>query len=322
MNSESTKAARTTDRALRSHLKLRQLKLLVALDECRHLGQVAEALRVTQPAVSKSLAEIEEVFGARLFSRSVRGTHPTPDGELVIRLAHVILSELDHTMDELAARARGVTGRIGIGAAGPTAHLLLARTLHLLKQQSPTTTVLVEEDPLDALLVRLRSGKIEAILTRLEPMQLDPDIEAVRLYDEPAVVICGHAHALARRRRVDWAMLANEPWVVPSRSGSMLPKLKEVFSVLGHAPPSDLTVGLSLLSALLLVQERSGVCLLARSAARHFERSGLVKVLPVSFPLALPPVGVVHRRTRRPSVGLSLLLDCVRRAATAIQHED
>lgn len=313
--------AHATNRALRSHVKLRQLKLLVALDELRHLGKAADSLCITQPAVSKSLAEIEAVFGTRLFTRSVRGTHPTPDGELVIRLAHVVLSELDQTVEELAARARGVTGRISIGAVGPTAHLLLARTVHLIKQQSPTTTVMVEEDSLQPLLGRLRSGKVEAVLTRLEPIQLDPDIEVVQLYDEPAAVICGRKHRLARQRHVDWAMLCEQPWVVPSRFGSMLPKLKEMFAVQGHAPPADLVVGMSLLSALLLVQERSSVCLLARSAAWHFERSGLAKILPVNFPLALAPVGALHRRTRQPSSGLTLLMACVRQAAVEIQRE-
>jgi len=69
------------DRALRSNVKLRHLQLLVALDEFRHLGRAAEFLSLTQPAVSKSLAEIERMFGLDLFIRSTRGTEPTPFGE-------------------------------------------------------------------------------------------------------------------------------------------------------------------------------------------------------------------------------------------------
>ena len=52
------------DRVLRSNLKLRHLQMLVALDQFRHLGRAAEFLSVTQPAVSKTLAEIESMFGA------------------------------------------------------------------------------------------------------------------------------------------------------------------------------------------------------------------------------------------------------------------
>lgn len=75
------------DRVLRSNLKLRHFQLLVALDQFRHLGRAAEFLSVTQPAVSKSLAEIESLFGLALFERSTRGTEPTPAGISVVRFA-------------------------------------------------------------------------------------------------------------------------------------------------------------------------------------------------------------------------------------------
>ena len=75
------------DRVLRSNLKLRHLQLLVALDQFRHLGRAAEFLSVTQPAVSKTLAEIERMFGLQLFDRSTRGTEPTPYGDSVVRFA-------------------------------------------------------------------------------------------------------------------------------------------------------------------------------------------------------------------------------------------
>jgi len=65
------------DRVLRSNLKLRHLQLLIALDQFRHLGRASEFLSLTQPAVSKSLAEIERMFGLDLFTRSTRGTEPT-----------------------------------------------------------------------------------------------------------------------------------------------------------------------------------------------------------------------------------------------------
>ena len=80
----------TIDRALRSNLKLRHLQLLVALDQFRRLGRAAEFLSLTQPAVAKTLAEIERTCGVRLFERSTRGTEPTPDGESVVRFARAV----------------------------------------------------------------------------------------------------------------------------------------------------------------------------------------------------------------------------------------
>jgi DNA-binding transcriptional LysR family regulator len=104
------------DRVLRSNLKLRHLQLLVALDQFRHLGRASEFLSLTQPAVSKTLAEIERLFGVPLFERSTRGTEPTPYGNTVLRFARSVLADYERTRDELAAVAAGATGRVRVGA--------------------------------------------------------------------------------------------------------------------------------------------------------------------------------------------------------------
>ena len=83
------------DRVLRSNLKLKHLQLVIALDQFRHLGRTAEFLSVTQPAVSRMLAEIENMFGSALFVRSTKGTEPTGTGQTVIRFARQVIAEYE-----------------------------------------------------------------------------------------------------------------------------------------------------------------------------------------------------------------------------------
>ena len=104
------------DRVLRSNLKLRHLQMLVALDQFHHLGRAAEFLSLTQPAVSKTLAEIESLFGLPLFERSTRGTQPTAAGASVVRFARSVLAGYERTRDEIAAEASGASGRTSVGA--------------------------------------------------------------------------------------------------------------------------------------------------------------------------------------------------------------
>ena len=113
------------DRVLRSNLKLRHLQMLVALDQFRHLGRAAEFLSVTQPAVSKTLAEIESMFGLPLFERSTRGTEPTAAGASVVRFARSVLAGFDRTRDEIAAEASGAIGRTSVGAMVAATPVLL-----------------------------------------------------------------------------------------------------------------------------------------------------------------------------------------------------
>src|SRR5437762_12076631 len=83
--------------ALLTRLKLRQLSLLQAIDRHRTLGRVAAEMRLSQPAITKALHEVEDIFGSRLFERTSRGLLPTPSGEAVLHYARRWLAELEAT---------------------------------------------------------------------------------------------------------------------------------------------------------------------------------------------------------------------------------
>jgi DNA-binding transcriptional LysR family regulator len=310
------------DRVLRSNLKMRHLQLLVALDRFRHVGRAAEFLAVTQPAVSRSLAEIESSLGLRLFDRSPRGTRPTAYGDTVVRFARSVIADFERTTDELAALASGAKGRTAVGAMVVATPVLLARAVAALKARSPETTVLIEEGDLAALVPRLRGGEIDLVVGRLEPAHAAFDLETEALYNEPMVVVAGPRHRLAKRRGVSWADLAAEPWVVPPPWASMRRKLEQTFVKRRLPQPVDLVESASFLSIVSLVRERPAVAFLARSVARGFAREGLVAVLDIAFRQPLPPVGLIRLRGARRSPSAEQLAECLRRVAAEIRRTD
>ena len=168
------------DRVLRSNLKLRHLQMLVALDQFRHLGRTAEFLSLTQPAVSKTLAEIESMFGLPLFERSTRGTEPTAAGASVVRFARLVLAGYERTREEIAAEASGAMGRTSVGAMVAATPVLLAQAVQRLKQHSSRTTVLIDEGDLTRLLPKLRLGELDLFVGRLEPAYASPDLRPRR----------------------------------------------------------------------------------------------------------------------------------------------
>jgi len=306
------------DRVLRSNLKLRHLQLLIALDEFRHLGRAAEFLSVTQPAVSKTLAEIEKMFGLSLFARSTRGTEPTAYGQSVVRFARSVLADYDRTRDEIAAVASGAAGRCNVGCMVVALPGLLAQAVALLKAQSAQTTVLVEEGDLTRLLPRLRVGELDLFVGRLEPGYAAPDLETEALYDESMCVVARPDHALAGRARLGWADLAEQPWVVPPPWASSRIKLNQMFYKHGLNPPADLLETASFLATLTFVRERRALGFVARQVARHFEREGLLKLLPIKVPIELPPVGMITMRGRLRTPGAEQLMACLRTAARTL----
>lgn len=308
-----------TERVLRSNLKLRHLQLLVTLDRFRHVGRAAEHLAVTQPAVSKALAEIEATLGLRLFDRSSRGTRPTAFGETVLRFARSVLADFERTSDELAALASGAKGRTAVGAMVVATPVLLARAIASLKTRSSETTVHVEEGDLTALVPKLRGGELDLVVGRLEPAHAATDLETEPLYNEPMVVVAGPSHRLARRRGVSWEDLSNEPWVVPPPWASMRRKLEQAFLQRRLARPSDLVEAVSFLAIVSLVRERPAVAFLARSVAQSFAHEGLLAVLDIAFRQPMPPVGLIRLRGARRSPSAELIAQCLREASAGLR---
>jgi DNA-binding transcriptional LysR family regulator len=302
------------DRVLRSNIKLRHLQLLVALDQFRHLGRTAEFMSVSQPAVSKMLAEVESMLALTLFDRSARGTEPTASGVSLIRFARSVLAEYERTRDEIAAVASGAAGRTRVGSMVVAMPVLLARAVALLKQRSTQATVLVEEGDLTHLLPKLRLGELDVFVGRLEPGYASPDLVTEALYEEPMVVVVAAGHALAGKAKPSWADLAAIPCVLPPPWASLRVKIEQQFFKHGLEPPQDVVETASFLGLTVFLQQRGAAGFLAQSVAKHFESQGILKVLRLKVAIELPPVGLITLRGRQLTATTQQLIACFRQA--------
>jgi DNA-binding transcriptional LysR family regulator len=305
------------DRVLRSNLKLKHLQLLVALDQLRHLGKTAEFLAITQPAVSKTLAEIERLFDLTLFKRSTRGTEPTPYGESVVRFAKSVLSEFERTKEELQATATGASGKTNVGAMVVALPTLLSPAIQQLKRSSEKTRILVEEGDLTRLLPRLRRGELDLLVGRLEPGYAAPDLHTEALYNDPMCLVVHKHHPLAKKRKVTWATLTQWPWVVPPPWASSRTKLVQIFHQHGLNPPENLVETASFLAILNAVTEQEAIGFVAREVGMHFEQKGLFHILPIALEMELPPVGLIMLREQEPSHATQALMANLRKVAKA-----
>lgn len=303
------------DRVLRSNLKLKHLQLLVALDQLRHLGKTAEFLAVTQPAVSKTLAEIERLFELTLFTRSTRGTEPTAYGDSVVRFAKSVLSEFERTKEDLQATATGASGKTNVGAMVVALPTLLSPAIQQLKRSSEKTRILVEEGDLTRLLPRLRRGELDLLVGRLEPGYAAPDLHTEALYNDPMCLVVHKHHPLAKKRKVTWATLTQWPWVVPPPWASSRTKLVQIFHQHGLNPPENLVETASFLAILNAVTEQEAIGFVAREVGMHFQQKGLFNILPIALEMDLPPVGLIMLRGQEPSHATQALMANLRKVA-------
>src|SRR5262249_41092556 len=149
-----------------TRLKMRQVRLLVALDEHRNMHRAAASVAMSQPAATRLLGDLERLLGLRLFERGARGVTPNAYGESMVRHARVMLSALDHSRDELNALLQGTTGKIVVGTLLVAAPVLVPRAVARFKQRHPMHTVVIREGTTATLTAALQRGEIDIVVGR------------------------------------------------------------------------------------------------------------------------------------------------------------
>lgn len=307
------------DSYVRTSFKPRHLQLLVALDEIRHLGKVAASINVTQPAVSKALAELERGLGLKLFERTARGVYPTAYGECMIRHARAMLSELAQARDELRGLVTGSSGSIRVGVLATAALELLPRSLAQFKTQRPTMTVLVREGTVEVLLPELVLGNLDLIVGRLPSGRIMHGLGEKTLMEEGVSLVAGRHHPLARRRRLRWSDLALYPWVLPPVNTLLREPLERAFEDHGLPMPADRIETLSVHVIRAYLHHTNAIAALATDVSRYYEALGLLAILPMDLPKLVRPVGVIWNRHRPITPGIQVLIQCLEDVARRVR---
>ncbi|VVE30863.1 LysR substrate-binding domain-containing protein [Pandoraea anhela] len=297
---------------IRAGLKPRHLQLLVALGEYGQVGKVAAAMNVSTPAVSKTLAELEEGLGLKLFERSVRGVIPTPFGECMIRGAKTMMRGLAQVGDELHALSHGVTGKVRLGVLPSYAASLLPGTLVQLKRLSPATPVVAQEATMDVLLHALRAGEVELILGTLPRKTIEADIEEETLYQDRTSVVVRAGHPLAGKENVTWEAFSAFPWVLPPEGSLLREPLLQCFKDNGMSEPANFIETLSTTLVQSYLQLSDAIATMPESLASGLVKARMMDILPVALPFLVRPVGLVWTRGRPLSPSARLFRECLK----------
>ncbi|MEC3767827.1 MULTISPECIES: LysR substrate-binding domain-containing protein [Cupriavidus] len=300
---------------LRSGLKLRHLRLVIALEEHRQVARVANAMNITQPAVSKALAEVEEGLGYPLFVRRPRGIEPTPHGMIFVSYAQSILDELDRAGDELLALGQGACASIAVGAMPGSTLALAPRIIALAKARMPTLNIAVYEAPMDVLIGQLRTGRLDIVLGALSERATAGDIEQRHLYEEVLRVAVHPEHPLAASATVDWPDLAPYPWVVPPRTARLRQSLDASLRRMKVEVPANHVESVSAGLVLGLLEAMQAVAMMTGRLARAYAALGLAHVLPLEIPGVLLPVSTFTLAGKAPSPAVELFQQCAEQAS-------
>jgi DNA-binding transcriptional LysR family regulator len=218
-------------------LKLRDLRILMTVVECGTMGKAAERLAVSQPVVSKAIADLEHALEVQLLDRSRRGVEPTPYGRALIKRGVAIFDEMRQGIEEIEFLSDPASGEVRIGATDPINAAIVAPVIDRLSRQYPRMTFYVVAGVPGPLRQEVAARNVDFAISRFARPAGEEFSEEI-LFHDALVVATGPNNPLTRRRRkIELTELLSEPWVLDSPNTDFGAMQAGLFRAAGLDPP-------------------------------------------------------------------------------------
>ncbi len=301
-----------------TRIKIRHLACFLEVANRRSFGAAAEALAITQPAVSKAIAELERILGVQVFERSRRGVFLTGYGEAFQRYAGASLTALRQGVNSVSqAQARG-GHTVAVGALPTTAARLMPAAVQRAKAAGMGATLRIVTGPNEEMLAQLRQGNLDLVVGRLAEPRLMQTLAFEYLYSEEIVFAVRPGHPLlAGGAAVELGALADYTVILPSLASIIRPEVDRLLVTQGVARLPDVIESVSPDFGRRYARTSDAVWVISYGvAAIDLDESTLVR-LPVNAPETRGPVGLTQRADMPASVSLQLLMKAIREVAAA-----
>jgi DNA-binding transcriptional LysR family regulator len=314
----SSPSPRVFDEAARSaalsRIRLRHLSCFVVVAQERTLARAAARLHLSQPAVSKTLAELEELAGRRLVERGRGGTQLTPAGEEFLRYAVDVTQALESAAAVLTGAAVPIAPALRVAALPTVAGGLLVDALARLRERRPHAglTVGIGDNP--ELLAGLKSGEIDIAVGRMSEPAMMAGVSFELLYAESLAVVTRPQHplAIAGDKPVSPLALLDYPLVVPGAGTAPRHDVEGFFAAHGLALPPGRTETQSVAVARALTLVSDAVWITPRHPVQLDIDRRWLRPLNVPVPGSAEPVGILSRSGSPPSELARQLMDALR----------
>ncbi|UPG90769.1 LysR family transcriptional regulator [Luteibacter aegosomaticola] len=191
---------------------MRQLRAFLAVAGQRHFRRAADALHLTQPAVSRLIADLEAELDVRLFDRTTREVVPTEAGRYLEQALGRVLDELDSVLGHARAQADPLRGRVRIAAVPTLSAGLVPMAIARCTSEHPSLEFILRDQNQAQVLDAVRGGEVDFGLT-VEPATHE-EFDAETILRDPFRLVCRADHPFAQRSAVPWAALSGEPLVL------------------------------------------------------------------------------------------------------------
>jgi DNA-binding transcriptional LysR family regulator len=298
-----------TDRIGR-RLTLWDLSILLTAVEAGSMSKAADQLRVSQPAISKTIALLEREVGTQLVKRSSRGIEPTEHGRALLTRGRAELDELNNAVREMEVLSDPKAGELRIAANEVALSGVVGTVINRLYERFPGIVFeIVPAYTHAAQIHELEQGHVELVIGQMGQPVVDRHLEALELFQEQLVVAAGPNNPWMQRSKVELAELRDEPWAFSPLNGISGQSMAQAFRSSGLDLPRIMVVASSMQLLRRLVMENEFLALFPDSVVRSAED---LCALPVAIKARWQPIGILTVRHRTLSPLAKLFIECAR----------
>lgn len=295
-----------------SRIKFRHLQTFIEVARQKSVGKAADVLSITQPAVTRTIRELEDYLGAALFEKEGRGIRISPFGEVFLKHAGESIAAVQRGVDSIAQAKRSMGPPLRIGAL-PTASasLMPEAVAEFLKAGTGSrATVVTGENRW--LLDALRIGELDLVVGRLAAPERMTGLHFEPLYAEDVVFVVRPGHPLLQRRNFSLGEVTNYTMLMPPVGSVIRPVVDRLLLTNGIGELTNVVETVSDSFGRAFVERYDAIWLISRGVVSSEIEAGRLATLDADTSETRGAVGLTTRAGEAPGLALSIMMATIR----------
>ena len=296
-----------------TQIKLRHLSCFLEVAARKSFHQAAESLHLSQPAISKAIAELEEILGTSLFERSRRGVYLTPHGDAFRRYAGATMTALKQGVDTVAQGMKGGGYVVSVGVLPSVAAHLMPTAVQEAKRAGIGATLRLIIGQNSDLLSHLKNGKLDLVVGRLADAQSMQGLAFEHLYSETVVAVVRTGHPLAQISTVTFSELGSYTVLIPTPGSVIRPLVDQVMIAQGVTSLPDVIETVSPTFGRRYTLTSDAVWIISDGVVSDDIQAGHLIRLPLDTTNTSGPIGLTTKADVPIPISVNMLTQAIRR---------
>ncbi len=301
-----------------ARIKFRHIQTFVEIARQKSVVRAAAILRISQPAVTKTVRELEDVLGVTLFERDGRGIKLSRSGEIFLKHAGATMTALRQAVDSVSPDAARIGTPVRIGALPTVSVSIMPQAMVSFLAEDTGSTVKIVTGENAVLLEQLRVGDLDLVVGRLATPDKMTGFSFEHLYSEKVRFVVRAGHPLLAENISIFERLHEFPVLTPTRNSVIGPVVDQFLLAHGVAPLPTRIETVSDAFGRAFLRKSDAVWIISEGVVAADIADGTLVVLPLDTADTSGPVGLTMRADTQPSLPLSLLMQTIRETAAAL----